>query len=77
MKLVTKFLTTEASIYFNEYTQMYIVTARQRQIFTSKSKEMCVGLSLDRDEIAQRLSSIKKCSAWIVGIEMSTSLENV
>lgn len=49
MKLVTKFLTTTASIYY--FKNKYLVISNGKIIFNSYSKEMCVGIALNKQQI--------------------------
>lgn len=51
MKLVTKFLTTDASIYF--YLGKFVILSNGKIIFSSISYEMCVGVSINRQELSK------------------------
>ena len=56
MKLVTKFLTTTAAIYFD--SGKFIVMSNNKIIFTSVSKEMCVGIAINKHMIAKLESKV-------------------
>ena len=56
MKLVTKFLTTTATIYY--CGGKFIVMSNNKIIFTSVSKEMCVGIAINKHMIAKLESKV-------------------
>ena len=69
MKLVTKFLTTDAAIYF--YAGKFIVMTGGKIIFSSLSKEMCVGLALNKAELKFLESKVTEyCELLIVEKEL-------
>ena len=67
MKLVTKFLTTTAAIYF--YSGKFIVMSNNKIIFTSASKEMCVAIAINKLMIDQLESKVTEFLTLVCKVE--------